>query len=369
VAERSGGRVKFWIHFGVIGLFLAAPILGVAKFSRLDDCAVGRGTIEFAELTRVSARISGRIDEVRCSEGQRVRAGEVIMVLDSHERRAALTELLAQMEMAREKRDRFAALRAHLQFRQHPRELAHEERALDVLRCAERVAESRFKRHAPLESDISEQDREKLRGEWQEAVGRRAVQEAEIERRKAVRRARLAELDQSVELASRELPILDAKRPLLERNLADTEVRSPIDGCVLTPRPERLAGKRVEAGEAILEIADPARLQFAMTLDQRDVSRIRSGQEVVLNFDAFPYFGFRSFLGEVLEVCPGAENACFRVLVRIAHPEVEVASRKSVRLRPGLSGEGHVVIDRSISLGEYLFRGLRRRAPGRSTVE
>src|SRR5207253_2636155 len=112
----------------------------------------------------------------------------------------------------------------------------------------------------------------------------------------------IVELDRSRTGVISELRQIVAELPVAARDLADTEVRAPADGFILTPNPERLAGKRFAAGETMLEVADPADLELVLEVDERDIARVTPGQEVHVNLDAFPFYLYHRFAGTVREV-------------------------------------------------------------------
>lgn len=115
-----------------------------------------------------------------------------------------------------------------------------------------------------------------------------------------------------------------------------------------------------------------------MWVHEMDISKVRPGHEVQVNLDAFPNYLYRSFRGIVLEIshAPQKDRASspgvgFRVLVKVQDPQLDLEIDRrvqTVRLRPGLEGEGLVLVNRSIGLWTYITRGLRRRAPSSTTV-
>ena len=79
-------------------------------------------------------------------------------------------------------------------------------------------------------------------------------------------------------------------------------VRAPIPGVVLTPRTEERTGVRLEAGEPVITLGRTDTVTVEFTVDQRDLSRVRVGQEVRLRLDALPNRSFEGtlvFLGEL----------------------------------------------------------------------
>jgi GAF domain-containing protein len=93
---------------------------------------------------------------------------------------------------------------------------------------------------------------------------------------------------------------------LIEEELGLTVLRSPVSGTVLTPRPEERTGISVEEGDLVMTLGRTDSLELDFTVDQRDIGRVRSGQEVRLRTDAMPQ---RTFIGRVTSIAPQAVDS------------------------------------------------------------
>jgi GAF domain-containing protein len=102
---------------------------------------------------------------------------------------------------------------------------------------------------------------------------------------------------------------------LLDRDLEALTIRAPTAGLVLTPRTEEKTGARVEAGQTVFTIGRMDTVTVEFTVDQRDLSAVKAGQEVRLRLDALPdrtYDGRVVVLGEL----PSDSNGQVRFPVR-----------------------------------------------------
>jgi GAF domain-containing protein/multidrug resistance efflux pump len=104
---------------------------------------------------------------------------------------------------------------------------------------------------------------------------------------------------------------------LLEEEIARTIIRAPVPGMVLTPHLHERIGASLEEGDLLLTLGRTDSLELEFGVDQRDVSRIRPGQEVRLRVDALPQ---RTFAGSVVSVgqLPLDSGATVRYPVRAA---------------------------------------------------
>ena len=90
---------------------------------------------------------------------------------------------------------------------------------------------------------------------------------------------------------------------LLDEELELTTLRAPVGGVVLTPHVSERVGSSLEEGDLLLTIGRTDSLELEFGVAQRDIGRVRPGQEVRLRVDALPQ---RTFVGRVTSVAPDA---------------------------------------------------------------
>lgn len=112
---------------------------------------------------------------------------------------------------------------------------------------------------------------------------------------------------------------------ILERDLADTEVRAPVAGVVV----RRLAyrGEWVKKGGAVLELAVLDPLKVVVPVPERYLPALAVGEKVTLTADALPGETFR---GRIQAIIPQGDlkSRTFPVQVRAPNPQA--------RLKPGM---------------------------------
>jgi HlyD family secretion protein len=250
---------------------------------------VAAGRVEPAgEEVRIGSQLDGRLERVLVDEGDAVRAGQVIAIVDNgdfHARvklaRAALAEREATLERLRngareeEKREAEARLReAEAQLR-----VAEAERGRRrALRERGAVSHSEY--------DLTVRDAEMARARVEAARERLAVARSQT-RAEDMRRA-------EAEVESARASLAEA-----EAMLAKTLIRSPIGGRVL--RRYRKSGESVSANgdQPIVAIGNTARLHVRVDVDEADVSRLRIGQRAFVRAEAY---GERRFSGRVVRI-------------------------------------------------------------------
>jgi multidrug resistance efflux pump len=106
---------------------------------------------------------------------------------------------------------------------------------------------------------------------------------------------------------------------LLDEELGLTTVRAPASGMVLTPRLEERIGTSLAEGDPLLLLGRADTLELEFGVDQRDILRVRPGQEIRLRVDALPS---RTFTGRVTSIAqlPREEDGRIRYPVRASVP-------------------------------------------------
>ncbi len=191
------------------------------------------GEVELVEEAEISSQIVGRVLEVRVRDGDAVKAGDVLVRLDSTDATARLDSIQARMGRLKAAIDQADAER--------------EKAVRDLTRTAQ-------------------------------LAGRGAASVTE----QADARSILAKADAALAMSRNELSESEALRRSNEEELNRTLIRSPIDGVV--------AGLKVEVGEVVIAgttnlpgtilmtVGDPTRLRVRADIDETDVPLVKPGQ-------------------------------------------------------------------------------------------
>ncbi len=140
---------------------------------------------------------------------------------------------------------------------------------------------------------------------------------------------------------------------VLDERLAASVIRSPVAGVVLTARPEEKVGARLDAGDLMVVIGRTDTLELELGVDQRDVARVMSGQEVRLRVDALPQ---RTFSGRVSSIgrLPLDAADAVRFPVRAMVPNSDGL------LRPGMAAHARVLTAPASAAGRLLREPARQ---------
>lgn len=265
------------------------PLLALAA-CRDEAIPQATGTLEIVEVD-VSPMQPARIVEVRVREGDVVRAGQVLAVLEQPQTQGQVPLGQAQVSSARARlRDLEAGPRAP--------EIERAEAELRVRQAeAERSAREAERLHVLQEAGaVSRQVYENARAA---ATAAAALRDAARENLRLVREGARAG---QVEAARAEVAGAEAALQSAQETAGELTLVAPMDGVVMLRAAEN--GETVAAGQPVLTVGDPRRPWTRVYVGQDVLPRLRVGQTVTARLDAFPD---RAFHGRIAALSPRAE--------------------------------------------------------------
>lgn len=229
-----------------------------------------------SEVINVGAGADGVIAEIRAFEGQAVRAGDVLAVIDRADLNAELSEARAQAESARQSRARL--VRGH---RDEERRQAEAE--VSAVQATLKQAQSRYDRYEKLfgQGVISEDQRDEAK---------KNLDVAEANLRAAVKHRELVDappLPEELERADADVRAADERVRRVRERLEKVFVKAPISGTVLKTLMQPGETFSTFTPQPILTMADVSRLRVRAEVDERDIGRIKVGQRVLVHGDSF----------------------------------------------------------------------------------
>ncbi len=282
---------------------VAAPeIRTVTALGRLEP----QGTV--IQLSAPSSGQGNRVEQLLVEAGDRVQAGQVIAILDSHaQRQAALAEAETQVKVAQArleviqagaKQGEITAQQAEISRLRAERQGNLAAQAATVARLESELqnAQTEFDRYASLAeqgaiaaSDLDSkrlvlETRQQSLREAQVTLDRiRSTTPPELEKAQATL-AQIAEVRPvDVRSAQAEINRAIAARDQAQANLDQAIVRSPIDGEILEIYTR--AGE-VPSTQGIAEIGQTQHMQAIAEVYQSDIHRVQVGQPVRVTSDA-----------------------------------------------------------------------------------
>ena len=370
-------------------LLIAVAAAGVVWYRQSHSVPTDRilvsGNIEL-EQVNIGFKTAGRIMERKVDEGDKVTKGQVVAVLDRDQlerqrdrEMAALAEAQSQLASAHIAIEyQTQAVAADLDARKADlrttesklTELKNGARPqeLEEAKAAVSQAESEFDRakldwdraqklHKDDDISTAQFDVSRNRYETAQALLKQAKQKAalvvegarpeSIEQAQAqvmraqagVRASEANQLDikrrqQEVVARQAEIERARAQIALIDSQLADTTVRSPIQGVVLVKSVD--PGEVVAPGTSVVTVGDLDHPWLRAYINERDLSRVRLGSKAVVKTDALTgktFNGRISFIASEAEFTPKQIQTpeervklVYRVKIDIDNPEHELKS-------------------------------------------
>lgn len=278
------------------------------------------GNIEATDVI-VSSQVSGKVLYILKEEGQKINAGDTVLVIDPSTYQLKLKEAESSL----------GAIEAQFQLLKKGARKEDIKQADDVMKQAEinfQLAEKDMKRFENLYQSNSI-----TKKQLDDAVARYEISSAQYNSakenaNKIKNLARPEELKQAESNVNR----LKASVDLLKKNLNDCYVTSPINGFIVK--------KFIEAGEtagpmtSLFKVSDLSNVDLIIYIPETELGKIQLGQEVNVTVDTYPG---KIYEGKVNYISPEAEftpkniqtkeertKLVFAVKVRIDNPKYEL---------------------------------------------
>jgi RND family efflux transporter MFP subunit len=250
----------------------AAPeaVSGVAVVSaqraQVPNWLEAMGTVRAAQSAQVAAQMMGNVVAMNVREGDRVRRGQVLAVIDDAQPRAGVERAQAML-LAADK----DAVAADADFT---------------------LAQATLKRYQNLldKKSVSPQEFDEVKARFQAAQARRELARAGQQQAQAALSQARTQLDY-------------------------TRVRAPFDGVITDKRVD--AGAMAAPGMPLLTVEDTRRYRLEATVDESQIQFVKQCESVPVTLDAF---GDRQLTGKVTQVVPAADPASRSFLVKIDLP-------------------------------------------------
>jgi RND family efflux transporter MFP subunit len=252
------------------------PVLAVQQ-AEVPDLVEAAGTVRAAQTSDLASQMMGNIVEIKAHEGDRVRRGQVLAVIDDSQPRAALDRATA------------AGVAAQQQLVAATSDLV--------------LAESTLQR-------------------YQNLYYRKSVSPQEFDEVKARQQATLARRDMAQAGQAQAQAALNQARTSLDY----TRIRAPFDSVVTEKRAD--SGTLASPGMPIFTVEDVRRYRLEVAVNENDLRYVRTGGQVSVAIEALDNAELN---GKVVQIVPAADPASRAFLVKIELPT-------DTRLRSGLFG-------------------------------
>lgn len=235
------------------------------------------GTVRAAQTSQLASQIMGTITSVAVHEGDHVRRGQVLAVIDEAQPKAGLDQANAAVAASQQ-----SAAAADANFA---------------------LAESTYKRYQDLyaKKSVSPQEFDEVKARYSAAMAQR----------------------EAAHSGSAQAAAGQAQA----RTMYDfTRVRAPFEGFVTAKLAD--VGTMATPGTPILVVEDPSRFRLEATVDESAMGAVHLGQKVPVTIDVL---GDKQLEGKVVQIVPAADPMSRTFLVKVELP-------RDPQIRSGLFG-------------------------------
>lgn len=290
------------------------------------------GNIEVTDV-EVSFKLGGRVDQRLFDEGQIVKKGETVALLDSSDLRAEVAMRQSELLAAR-------AFLAELEAGSRPLEIEVARARVASVHAARSRAENEFQRAERLLQSkvIADEQFVQVKGEYEMAVAKeREAQEQLKLVIEGPRREQIAQGRARVEQAR-------AALALAETRMGYATLTAPLTGVVLSKNVE--PGEYVAPGTPVVTVGELENPWLRAYINESDLGRVKLGQRVQVTTDSYPdkkYEGRISFIASQAEFTPKNVQTerervklVYRIKVDLMNPNLE--------LKPGMPADAEILL-------------------------
>lgn len=320
-------KKNYNLLIGVIALVAVVLIVSVVGFivSR-PKAIVIQGEAEATEY-RVSGKIPGRIEEFRADEGQSVRKGDTLVLIDSPEIRSKIAEANAAKAAAVAQKNK-----AYNGAQQEQIAGAYEmwQKAL----VGEEVMRKSFERITELHEEkvVSDQKYDEVKAQYDAASATARAAKSQYDM--AVKGARQEDKDAAVALVER----ANAAVELVNSYMDEIVLTAPADGIIAARYPK--VGELVGQGSPIMTIQDLDDMWLTFNVREDRLEGMKSGDKLNLTV---PALGNKHITATVYYIAVRESYATWRATKEIGEFDTktfEVRARPDTKvegMRPGMS--------------------------------
>ena len=261
-----------------------------------------------SDLTRVSSKVNGTIDKILVKEGEEVRRGDLLVVMNSDHVIRQMEALDAELKVQKAQTEKLKAqkrnseVELNAQISTKNEEINSLKVELKALLNREQLARKKLKRTKYLVSknltskkslDVDQDHLLNLSGQVSVLEAKIKVARMKLEEIRA-KGSKIGVLEQDIIISVITVRRLAANLQALEVELKERQILSPVDGIIdiIFKNP----GEYVEDANEIVVLHNPKNIWIEANIEEDQIRHLEIGQPVKVDLNAYP---FDSFKGEV----------------------------------------------------------------------
>jgi HlyD family secretion protein len=356
--ETALQQSRFWMRAITWGLVGTASF-GVSwlALAQTEEIVVAQGKLEpIGSVKEIQMPVGGVAAAILVKDGQQVKAGEVLMRLDT-EATSQRSRNLGQSLDLKQKQLGLKQLELQRYLAMNREETVMLTKKLEL----ERQILSRFASLAKVGASAELQVLQQ-RNTVQEAEGR--LQQSKLDRFR--QEAILSQQMQELESDQRELRSQITEAAVTLRYQA---LRSPVDGVVFDLKP-KAAGYAAQSTEAVMKVVPFSALEARVQIPSSDIGFVRKGMPVDVSIDSFPATDFGVLQGSVRQLGSDAlppdpsrqeVEYLFPATIKLASQQLKLKGGQRLPLQVGMSLTANIKL-RKVTYLQMLLGGFKDKA-------
>ena len=300
------------------------------------------------DLVAIAPQIKGNLLEVRVAEGDKVKSGQILFIIEKEALEVALNKAEAELKSAKADLLMAKANNSKILRGSRPEEIHMAEAVEQKAASSLKLAEKDFKRFQAIYNGnaVSTSKLDKVRTNYEEA--KKTHEEALSNLVLLKQGSRKEDLDSArakVEMKKARLSVAEGGVQQARVNIGFTEVCAPFDGVVA--RKWTSPGAMVIVGRPVLTLFNPSTMYISANIEEKNIGKIATGNIVDISVDAYPDLNLKGRVEKIIN----ATNSRFSLIpaegasgiyVKVNHRvpiRITVEIPTGLNLGPGLSVE------------------------------
>tara|TARA_B110000902_G_scaffold261176_1_gene335458 strand:- start:693 stop:1868 length:1176 start_codon:yes stop_codon:yes gene_type:complete len=366
------------IIFGAL-LVVLIPLLTWANFAEIEQKSSTRGIVIAADkVQKIQAPIDGVVENIAVKEGQKIKKGDLLVVLEKEQNQASLDAAMSKVASLKAKINR---LRAEV----YGKELVYPKGFLgDEYEEFITTQRNLFSlRKKALEDQISSIASALVLKEQELASNQKLVESGDIGRNKVLKIDRevidlkgkilniknkfLQGAQEEMNKVEEELSIrkemLTEKRVTLDRSEITSHMDAVVKEIIITTQ-----GAKVRPGDVILELVPLGQERIIeVKLKPADISFVKPGQKASVKLDTYDFSIYGGFNGEVEYISPDTiiektsrgDEYFFKVIVSLDQDGLVTKKGTSIDVTTGMGAQVDIITGKRTVL-HYLTKPIIR---------
>lgn len=370
----------------IIAIFILSIIIW-ASVAKIDKIVVSSGNIvPVGGIKTIDSNINGKILSINKSEGDVIKSGDEIITLENSST-DKVDKMGEEINLNKLELDIILSKISGADIDEIYSKYELDENKIEEIKIRENIEKEKQDKEykdylesiESIDKDIKEKNDElaKLNDEYQKMTDvdkfiygsntveeikskQEQIQQLEKNKQKTIENWKSNQKEKNLQYVqdrnNKESEIKDSETNLnnLKNNNANYIITSPVDGIILKSN-YNTVGSYINQSKNIVEVLpDNTELELETLIPNKDIARIKEGQEVTIKVEAYDYQSYGTLTGEVKYISPTSfvdekQGVVYKVKVKFNKEQNE-----NIKILPGMTTTLEIKSDKKRIIDEFL---------------